>query len=129
MRISSKAPRRPGRKRGWTRLDVALLVALAGLLVALLLPLLTSVRESARRRQCVDHFPQIAAALLAYHNACGSLPPAAVWTAQGVGDMTELIRTDGQIKFLRVERPLELTRENWVHHRAAGRTARGHRPD
>ncbi|OHB75124.1 MAG: hypothetical protein A2W31_16285 [Planctomycetes bacterium RBG_16_64_10] len=89
-------------------------MALLGLLITLLLPLLVAGRESARRWQCADNFRQIAVALLAYHDTHGSLPPAAVWTADGAGDIRDLIRTDGQIKFVRLERPIELARQNWV---------------
>ncbi len=89
-------------------------MALFGLLFTLLLPLLVAGRETARRWQCADNLRQIAVALLAYHDTHGSLPPAAVWTAEGVGDIRELIRTDGQIKFVREDRPIELTRQNWA---------------
>jgi len=110
MRISDPHPGR----RGWSWIEIATVVAVIGLLVQLLLPLLVASRERARRNQCADHFRQVAAALLAYHNANRSLPPAAVWNEDGVGDVTELIHSKGQVKFLRAERPIELTRENWA---------------
>lgn len=111
---NSREQRRRTSRRGWTWVEVAVVLAIVGLLVQLLLPLLVASREAARRRQCAAHFRQISAALLAYHNANRSLPPAAVWNADGVAGAGDLIHSEGQVKFLRSLRPIELTRENWA---------------
>ncbi len=52
--------------------------ATAGVMVGLLLPAVQAAREAARRAQCVNNEKQIALAMLNYHAANDSLPPAAV---------------------------------------------------
>ncbi|MGH7138356.1 MAG: DUF1559 domain-containing protein, partial [Pirellulales bacterium] len=59
--------------------DVTAAVVICGLTVAALVPAVAKSRESARRRQCVDNLRAIGVALRQYHEAHGTLPPAAVW--------------------------------------------------
>jgi hypothetical protein len=46
-----------------------------GLLAVLLMPVVSSMRESGRRAQCIDHLRQLALAVREYHDAQNQLPP------------------------------------------------------
>jgi len=66
------------KKRGFTLVEILVVIAVVASLVALLLPAVQSVRESARRVSCANNTKQIALAFLAYESGNGRLPPLAV---------------------------------------------------
>ncbi|WP_182864608.1 DUF1559 domain-containing protein [Stieleria mannarensis] len=63
-----------GRRRALTVLELLVTVAVIGTLAGLVLPAVGSVRESARRVQCVEHFREIGLALHSHHHSQRHLP-------------------------------------------------------
>lgn len=64
------------RRRGFTLVELLVVVAIIGLLIALLLPALQTAREAARRGQCLNNLKQTALAFHTYHETYKILPSA-----------------------------------------------------
>ncbi len=64
----------PRSGRGFTLIEVLVVISVIGILVGLLIPAVQAAREAARRAQCVDNLKQIGLALHNYHDTHGSLP-------------------------------------------------------
>lgn len=73
---------RPGR-RGFSRLEAVVVVAIVGLLIALLLPAVQSARDAARSSQTRNNLKQLGLALHNYHDVWKSLPPGGFLMADG----------------------------------------------
>src|SRR5262249_51846003 len=67
---------KPVVRRGFTLLELLVVVAIIGILIALLLPVTRSAGPAARRSQCVYNLKQIGLALYHYEQAHKALPPA-----------------------------------------------------
>ena len=69
-------PARPfGARRGFTLLELLVVVAVIGVLMACIIPALRSTHEAARRAQCVNNLKQIALAMHNYDSTWGVLSP------------------------------------------------------
>ena len=61
-------------RRGFSLIELLVVVAIAGVASATLLPAVVTAREASRRVQCLNNLRQVGLALHGYHDAAGSLP-------------------------------------------------------
>jgi prepilin-type N-terminal cleavage/methylation domain-containing protein/prepilin-type processing-associated H-X9-DG protein len=65
--------------RGFTLVELLVVISIIGVLVGLLLPAVQSARESGRRTQCSNNLRQLGLSCLGYSEATGALPPSRIY--------------------------------------------------
>ena len=68
------------RGRGFTLIELMVVVAVIALLVALLLPAIQQAREAARRAHCKSNLKQLGLAMHNYESSYGQFPVASIWS-------------------------------------------------
>jgi len=102
--------RRPERERGFTLVELLVVITILAMLVALLIPAVQMAREAARKTQCLNNEKQLALGIVNYATTKNKFPPMFVaqpnWigggTVPAVGWVPEILSTIEQNEYYRL---------------------------
>jgi prepilin-type N-terminal cleavage/methylation domain-containing protein/prepilin-type processing-associated H-X9-DG protein len=86
-------------KRGFTLVELLVVVAIIGVLVALLLPAVQAAREASRRSRCLTQLKQLGVAMHNYESTYGRLPVGAYGCCWGTWQVSILPYIEQQAMF------------------------------
>lgn len=79
-------------RRGFTLIEIVVVIAIIGMLVAMLLPAIQAAREAGRRIQCGNNLKQLGLALHSYESTHSCYPPGAITYQESPRDCAVVVR-------------------------------------
>lgn len=89
--------------RGFSLIELVVVVAIIGTLLSLLLPAVQAAREAARRSQCMDNLRQLGMAMQNYHGVNRSFPAGFVWPDRTLWSALVLPQLDQEVLYNTLE--------------------------
>ncbi len=80
--------------RGFSFVEILVILGVIGILLGILLPMIQLARESLRRQTCVNHLRQLASAVQSYHDSNNSFPLLGCYSAGA-----DLVGGDMNVKY------------------------------